>query len=264
MKKTEILQNIEKCEKENRYNDLVDSYGHTVKHPVSPDYNYIKTGFWNKIGCTLSVGIFNFAGTIIAPYCRLKVVGKENLKNIKSGAIATVNHINMIDSVLVKKALKHKKLKITVAEFNNYGGLFGKILRGAGTMPFSSSITAMKHLSQGITYYLQQNNFILFYPEATLWWCYEKPRPLLDGAYFYATKNNTPIVPMFFTFKNLRKRKNGTYRKKFILHIGQPIYPKENLTQKENIAYLKNANFEYNKKIYEEFYNKKLEYINNK
>lgn len=260
MKRTEILQNIEKCEKENRYNDLVDSYGHIVKHPVSPEYKYIKKGVCNKVGSILSIGLFKLAGIIIAPYCRLKIVGKENLKKVNNGAIVTVNHINMIDSVLVKKALNHKKLKITVAEFNNYGGLFGKILHGAGTMPFSSSITAMKHLSQGITYYLQQNNFILFYPEATLWWCYEKPRPLLDGAYFYAAKNNVPLIPMFFTFKNIKKRRDGTYRKKFILHIGQPIYPKENLTQKENITYLKNANFEYNKKIYEEFYNKKLEY----
>ena len=261
MNRNEVLKKMDECERKELFHEHVIPPNYDKMLPVSSDYDYIKKGFGNKVGSFFSVGLFKFASTVISPCFKLKIIGKENIKGINSGAIITVNHINMFDSVLVKKAFKNKKLKITVAEFNNYHGLFGKILRGAGTMPFSSSIDAMKHLSQGISYYLQKNNFILFYPEAALWWCYEKPRPLLNGAYFYATKNNVPIIPTFFTFKNLKKRKDGTYKKQFILHIGKAIYPKKDVSNKENIEYLKQANFEWNKQVYEDFYNKKLEYL---
>ena len=83
----------------------------------------------------------------------------------------------------------------------------------------------------------------------------------MPGAYYYAGKFNVPIVPTFFTFKDLKKRKDGTVKKQFILHIGKPIYPKPELNLKENIEYLSQANFDFNKQIYESFYNKKLEYL---
>lgn len=258
MKRTEILKTIEQYETLGLLNTNIGTPNQNPK-AISPNYSYIKKGFFNKLGSFFSVGLFRLAGDILSPCFKFKIEGKENLNGLKS-AIVTSNHIHMFDCAFIKHAFKHKKLKITVAEFNNYKGLFGKILRSAGTMPFSSSVIAMKHFSEGVNYYLEHDNFILVYPESALWWCYEKPRPLFDGAYFFAVKNNVPIVPLFFTFRNLKKRKDGTYKKQFVLHIGKPIYPQDNLSKKENIAYLKEQNFEFNKNTYESFYNTKLSY----
>lgn len=260
MRKEELLKEIERCEKEKKFSENVCPPNYDEMLPVSNDYDYLRKGFFKKFGSFISVGLFKLLGLFIAPYCHLKIVGKENFKGIKN-AILTCNHINNIDCVLIKRALPHHKLKITVANFNNKKGLLGSLLRGGGTMPFGDTLTTQKNLSLAIKTLLKENNYILFYPEGSLWWCYEKPRPLIDGAYFFATKSNVPIIPMFFTFKEMKKKKNGIPKKKFILNIGKPIFPQENLSSKENINFLKSKNFEWNKELYESFYNKKLEYL---
>ena len=94
-----------------------------------------------------------------------------------------------------------------------------------------------------------------------MWWMYEKPRPLKNGAFHYAVKENVPVVPMFITFEG-----NGTFdeegieNKNFIIHIGKPIYKKQNLSDKENIEYMKDQNYKSWVNTYEGFYGKKLKF----
>ena len=260
MKRTEIIKKIELKEQTKDFNSHVQQPNEKIKS-VEPSYNYLRKGVFNKIGTMLTVPIFNFASCIFARLFKLKVVGKKNLKLIKNqGAILTSNHIHDLDCTLIKKVTLGRKLNIIVGEFNNYRGVFGSMLRAGGTLPLSGSPTCMRNLTKAVEVLLNKKHVVLCYPEGALWWCYEKPRPLLPGAFYYAAKFNVPIVPMFFTFKNLKPRKDGTFKKQFILHIGEPILPKPELNNKENIEYLANANFEFNKNVYEKFYNKKLEY----
>ena len=261
MKRTEILESIEQHEIDGNFNDHVQPPNTNIKK-VTPKYDYLRKGMFNQLGSILTLPIFNFAGWLFGHYFKLKIVGKENLKLVKKqAAILTTNHIHDVDCALMKKVTSGRHLYITVGEFNNYKGLFGSMLRACGTLPFSDSPTCMKNLTKAIGELLDKKKLILFYPEGALWWCYEKPRRLLTGAYYYASKFNVPILPTFFTFKNLKKRKDGTYKKQFILHIGKPIYPKPDLNMKQNIEYLAKENFEFNKQTYENFYNKKLEYL---
>lgn len=261
MKRTEILASIEQHERAGDFNSHVQPHNTKIKK-VTPKYDYLRKGFFNQLGSMLILPIFNLAGWLCGKYFKLKIIGKENLKAVKhKGAIFTSNHIHSLDCTLIKKATFGRRLYLTVGEFNNYHGLFGAILRAGGTLPFSESPQCMRNLAKAIETLLKNKKLISFCPEGAAWWCYEKPRPLLNGTFYYASKFNVPIVPAFFTFKNLKKRKDGTYKKQFILHIGAPIYPKENLNLKENIDYLSKANFEFNKQVYESFYNKKLEYL---
>ena len=46
----------------------------------------------------------------------------------------------------------------------------------------------------------------------------------------------------------------------YYINIEKPIYPDENLSQKENVEIMKDKNFEIWKKVYEEFYEIPLEY----
>jgi len=48
--------------------------------------------------------------------------------------------------------------------------------------------------------------------------------------------------------------------KEYYVHIEEPIYPNQNLSEKENVQIMKNKNFEIWKNIYEEFYGIPLEY----
>ena len=261
MKKTELLKSIEQHERAGDFNSHVEQPNTHIKK-VTPKYDYLRKGFFNQLGTILTLPIFNFAGLLVGAHFKLKIKGKENLKLVKGkGAIVTTNHIHNFDCALMKHSISGRRLYITVGEFNNYYGLFGSMLRAAGTLPFSDSPKCMGNLTKSMETLLNKNKLILFYPEGALWWCYEKPRRLMTGAYHYASKFNVQILPTFFTFKNLKKRKDGTYKKQFILHIGKPIYPKQDLNLKENMAYLLNENFEFNKQTYEDFYNRKLEYL---
>ncbi len=261
MKKTEILKRIEQKERAGDFNTHVQPNNSHVKK-ITPKYDYLRRGFFNQLGSGLSLPIFSFAGWLFSKTVHLKVEGKENLKLVKGqGCILTTNHINNIDCTLIKHITTGRRTYYTVADFNNYYGLFGAMLRACGTLPFSESPKCMRNLMRAIETLLEKKKMIVFYPEGALWWCYEKPRPVMPGAYYYASKFNVPIVPGFFTFKDLKKRKDGTAKKQFIFHIGKPIYPKAELSLKENIEYLSKANFDFNKQIYESFYNRPLEYL---
>lgn len=253
MKRTKILQAIAEKEAAEDWHAHVCPVNTNLKK-VKPNYDYMRKSFGCRVGGFFARPIFSFASRFFAHYCKMKIVGKENLALAPNGAIITSNHINNIDCALLRHATRGHKLDITVGEFNNYKGVFGSLLRSAGAMPFSDNSTCMRNLTRAIKARLADGDYIVFYPEGSLWWCYEKPRPLLDGAYFYAAKNNVPVIPMFFTFEKLKQRRDGTYKLRFILHIGKPLFPDPALPTKENVANLRDANFAFNQATYNEFY----------
>jgi len=228
--------------------------------PVSDEYDYLRRGFFKRLASFFAVGAFRFVGLFIGGYCRLKVEGKRNLRGVR-GAILTSNHINNVDCVLIRRAVGRRKLKITVAEFNNRRGAFGGLLRSAGTVPIGKTLPTMRHLNAAITEFLKRDQFVLFYPEGSLWWCYEKPRPLIEGAFLSAAKNGAPVIPMFFTFRERGKRRDGTPKKSFTLHIGKPLLPNPGAPLREEAKRLADLAWEYNVKTYEEAYGKPLEYL---
>ena len=112
---------------------------------------------------------------------------------------------------------------------------------------------------------LQKGDFILIYPEQSLWWNYRKPKPLKNGAYKLATRNNVPIIPIFITMEDSDViGEDGFPVQEYTINIEEPIYPIPNLSAKENIEYMKNKNFEIWKNVYEDFYKIPLEYTTEK
>ncbi len=80
---------------------------------------------------------------------------------------------------------------------------------------------------------LQRGDFILIYPEQSLWWNYRKPKPLKDGAYKMATRNNVPIIPIFITMQDSEIiGEDGFPVQEYIVNIEEPIYPDTNKTEK--------------------------------
>ena len=119
---------------------------------------------------------------------------------------------------------------------------------------------------------LQKGDFILIYPEQSMWWNYRKPKPLKHGAFKMAARNNVPVIPIFITMKDSNIiGEDGFPIKEYYVHIEKPIYPDVTLSEKENVEKMKNENsvaihirkgadFEVWKNIYEEFYGIPLEY----
>lgn len=254
----DVLEKIALAEKEGRFNEHLDDIVYPEYYKVDGDYRYDKP-WYQKIAYFI-IGIF-----IVYPYCfivnniwlKTKVTGKHNLKKVK-GAVVTCNHVNKVDAIALGKALGRRKKHITVAEFNNMKCRLGTYMRVFGTMPFAESHEGIKNFNGHVDKYLSKGHFVTFFPERSEWWCYEKPRPLQPGAFHYAVKSNVPVLPVFITFKKTGKcDKQGIERRKFVVNILEPIFPKTGLSPKEQKEYFLQENQRLWEECYHSFYDNK-------
>ena len=193
--------------------------------------------------------------------------GVENLKRVKGGAIITANHFSPFDSVplhlAMKKYARRKKLYKVIREGNySMPGIYGYFLRNCNTLPLATNPTVLRSFQSSVDTILKKGNYILIYPEQSMWWNYRKPKPLKQGAFIFAARNNVPVIPTFITMRDTDKLANdGSIIQAYTLHFMPAIYPEEGLSQQENVANMKKENERLCKEIYEKVYNEKLTYL---
>ncbi|MCH3910122.1 MAG: 1-acyl-sn-glycerol-3-phosphate acyltransferase [Bacilli bacterium] len=261
----EVRERYLALEKEGKFDQHVDPIDMSIVIPVTKDYHY----YPQSIGESLSKWLrYNF---VVKPYSfyvnhhylETKVVGRENLKGIKK-AIVTSNHVQMFDCLALKKAMHGHYLNIVAASFNNFKGSLGDGMRSAGMLPLPESLEGMPSFEKAIKKSFDKNHYVLFFPEQSEWWYYEKVRPFKDGAFHFALKNDVPVVPCFISFEERKKKIKdpiGMYPKRMIIHILKPIYPsKEEIPYLEKRSKLAEAAFNETKECYESVYHKPLSY----
>ena len=197
------------------------------------------------------------------------IKGIENIQNIDSGAILTCNHFNPFDVFTLEKIFKdsgeRKKRKmykvIREGNYTNFPGLYGFLFRNCDTLPLASSKKVMVEFIKSIDKIIKNKDFVLIYPEQSMWLNYKKPKLLQNGAFKLAVRNNCPIVPIFICLEDSDViDKDGNPVQAYTVNIGKPIYKNDNLSDNENIEYLKQENYNIWKNIYEDFYKITLEY----
>lgn len=198
------------------------------------------------------------------------VKGLENLSSVE-GAIITCNHFNPFDSFVMQHVFrlsKHKKRMYRVIREGNYtsfGGFFGFLMRNCDTLPLSSNTATMKKFYKAVSKALKEKNCVLVYPEQSMWWNYRKPKPLKNGAFHLAVKNEVPVVPCFITLEDSDIiGEDGFPVQIYTPHIGKPIYLDSSLNKVDAIEKMKEDNYNYFKSVYEEFYKIPLEYTTEK
>ena len=197
------------------------------------------------------------------------IKGLENLENVKTGAMITCNHFNPNDFLTIEQVfrktsqIKTKKLYKVIREGNytNFPGFPGFLFRNGDTLPLSANTSTMIEFMKAVDTILQRGDFILIYPEQSMWWNYRKPKPLKIGAYKLAAKNNVPVIPIFITMEDSEIiGDDGEPVQEYTVNIAKPIYPDENLSIKENTEKMREENAKVWKEIYEDFYKIPLEY----
>lgn len=267
----EVLRKIENLEKEGRFDiDVEDDPPTIVLTPENIDYlrtsmtSKIKRIFANKVGEKFLDDLLKNNKLIIK-----EIKGMENLSELKTGTILTCNHFNPFDCFTIEKTFrlsgqaKTKKLHKVIREGNytNFPGLYGFFFRNCDTLPLSSNKRTMVEFMKAVDTLLQKGDFILIYPEQSMWWNYRKPKPLKHGAFKMAVRNNVPILPIFITMEDSDIiGEDGFPVQEYTVNIAQPIYPDENLSQRERTEKMLNENYETWKRIYEDFYGIPLEY----
>jgi len=77
--------------------------------------------------------------------------------------------------------------------------------------------------------------------------------------------NNVPVIPLFITWRQPRGLEKLFFkRKRGEIHVLKPIYPKAELSRKENIAYLRDEAFKAQCECYKETYGREPDTINAK
>lgn len=196
--------NYKKIEKKSIFNKQISLFIHCMIFLIVPFINFFYFGF--------------------------KVKGRKNLKGLNS-AITISNHVSKMDCLWTMQILKKRRLLITVAPHNNKKGLFGKLLEISGVVPLPSNFSQGKNFVALTKNVLKKRTYLHFYAEQALWRGYRQSRPLKKGAFYYASKNNVPVVPIVYCF-----RKNH----RVTAFVCPPIYPKVNLSTKENCNFLQN------------------------
>jgi 1-acyl-sn-glycerol-3-phosphate acyltransferase len=270
-----ILDRIAEYEAAGRFNDGIEDdppYCHI--DPDKVDYyrkkwrNKVKTYFAYKIGKHVIYKLIRKKILVISD-----VVGLENLNGFKSGAIITSNHFSVLDNFMVMLALRRyfrdmKRFRFyKVAREGNYAKhvKMGFFIRNCHTLPIGEGEQNLRLTVRTLSVIrnlLKRRKKILIYPEQSMWWNYKKPRPLKDGAFMIAAKNNAPILPCFITMTDSDLiGADGYPIQRHTFHILPIIYPDPNLDVKTNAENMRDKNYKLWVETYEKFYGKKLEYL---
>ncbi|WP_288517380.1 lysophospholipid acyltransferase family protein [uncultured Treponema sp.] len=265
-----IIEKIKQFEREERWAQDVEDDPPTI--PLKPemvDYlnEKISSRFWMKFANILAR---NFINSLLRKKIMIlkEVKGLENYVEMKrKGAIITCNHFNAMDNFAVYKAIEkhvyHRELVKVCREGNytNFPGFYGFLFKHCNTLPLSSVASTMKNFMHAVKTYLAQGRQILIYPEQAMWWNYRKPRPLTSGAFKMAAENNVPVIPFFITMQDSDiVDSDGFFVQEYTVNILKPIFPKEELSVRQNAEFMKNENYSVWKKVYEEFYGIPLVY----
>lgn len=264
----EILNTIRQLERQRRFDEDVEP--DPPAPPLLPEnIDYLHKGFRGNC-CRLAA----FAGAYLYFWSLewrglIKVNPAEGLEHLRNaqGAVITCNHFHPMDSFIMQRIFdtsKHKKRLYRVIREGNYTGFpgfFGFMMRHCNTLPLSSNLQTMKKFLQAVRQVLEKGNCVLIYPEQSMWWNYQKPKPLKAGAFDMAVKNNVPVIPCFITMKDLDKLDaDGLPCKEYTPHLGTPLYPDPTLPKPQAKEKLKAQNEAFCREIYQRVYGKPLEY----
>ena len=267
--KLELIKRIEELEKKKLWHLDVEDDPET--YPLMPE----KVDYLNeKLSSKIKNKIANFFGArffdkmIAEKQLIIKEVrGIENFTSVKGGKIVTCNHFSISDNYAVWVALRDYmdgKMLYKVIREGNYTNPpkpFDLFMRHCNTLPLSGQKSTMVKFMKAFEELLKRGETILIYPEQGMWWNYRKPRPMQDGAFSFAVRNDAPIIPIFITMEDSDIIDNdGFFVQEYTLHILPAIYPDKNLPATESKKNMKNKNYEAWVKIYEEFYKKTLVY----
>ena len=226
----------------------------------SASYPYRTRGL-GRVAEAIIRGVLCVIGPLIikvAYGCRIE--GKEHLRALKrrkQGAICVSNHVAILDTLFVRHANGNFHTYFTMAAQNNKRGIGGWFIRHAGMWAFSSDRAAVRQLLGEMSARLDEGDIVHFYAEQAMWINYQKPRPMKEGAFYYAVRNDVPVLPVFFTFDVNRRG----HMKKLVVHILPPVYPDKALGRKECAQDLRLRAQNAWRECYEQTYHKPLSYL---
>ena len=175
----------------------------------------------------------------------LKIEGMENIRNAAEPVISVTNHVLVLDCAMVGLAYGAKEVYYTTQQESFEIPFVRHLINLLHAIPIPKKIKDKKEFIKVVNEILQDKN-VHFYPEAVLMPYDENIRPFKSGAFDFAVKNEVPIVPMVFCFREPRGIRKIFKRKKDVtLVVLEPIICKnKDGNMKERIEKLKQETYE--------------------
>ena len=187
-------------------------------------------------------------------------------RDVKVPAFITSNHFNPIENTAIRLLSQklHRGNLYVISQDTNLmmEGFFGFFMYYMDIIPISPDMDYMTHHFENLVdEALKRGQNILIYPEQEMWFNYRKPRPPKRGAYHYAAKHNTPVIPCFNEIRELPEMETEHFHKvQYVLHVLQPIYPDPAKSLRQNSLDMARQDYEQKKAAYEKAYGKPLDY----
>ena len=220
-----------------------DDFCHTKTNKnviVGDEYNYYsKNIFFNLFSfCTY----YLIAFPILYFFCYfikgIRVKNRKRIKNVKGGAILYSNHTSIIDAYIGPVMLTPFKRCYIVGNKDavSIKGI-SLLVKSLGCLPVPDTTRGLIRMNKSVSEILNDKKRIIIFPEAHIWHGYTGLRPFPETSFRFASSNNVPAIPIAVTYQ-FRKGFLKHKKPRMVIHVGEPIYGKEELSVKENAKYL--------------------------
>lgn len=263
-----VIENIKSRVSKGEFNSKVELSDPVLsadeEKKITDRYIKERNGASYKIKSSIAYSLANIGGYFINK--NTEIVGEIDPQVLKNGVIVTSNHFSPIENTVIRSFLRKNGVKNlnVVSQVSNFamGGIIGFLMNYARTIPLSSNVRYLvRELTGIIGEKLERGDAVLIYPEQEMWFNYRKPRPHKEGAYYFASKLNAPIVSCFVEMVDLDELDTiDFYKVKYRLHILGVIHPDKNKSTRENCKRMCEEDYELKKNAYERIYQKPLSY----
>ncbi|MEF9864059.1 MAG: lysophospholipid acyltransferase family protein [Christensenellaceae bacterium] len=211
----------EKSEPRKRRKGPAERMWAPIKIKFTEDYHYVTKSIWLRI----LYYIFMFVGMpYVYLFFKIKwgfgVIDKKNAKLVKGiPAITVANHIHNMDSPMLTYAFYPSAPYFIALKHNLEAFIVGgivKILRG---VPLPLDVKNFENFSQQISELLSTTTRkVHLYPEGEIMPYCKELRKFKNGAFYFAVKNNVPVLPLTFVVPKKKRVK---------LIVGKPVFLKD-------------------------------------
>lgn len=209
--------------------EKIDSW-RKLQFNIDENYDYIPKKVSFKIASNLLY--FYIAFPILKLLTKiiydLKIEGKENIRNLNQGAITISNHVLVLDCAMIGIACEKKKVYFTALEDSFKIPFVRKLIKLLNAIPIPTNREKRNGFINALDILLEDKKIVHFYPEASLMPYCKEIRNFKSGAFVFSIRNNVPIVPMIFTFRE-PKGIRRIFKKKLdvTLKILKPVSPND-------------------------------------
>lgn len=225
-------------------NELEDDFMPEKREPrvIDGSFKYVHGNIFWKIAefFVYRVIMMPFAFIYDKIKFRHKIVGKEKLKQVKSGYFMYANHTIADGDAFIPNIVNSPRKTYTIVHPANISHKMGNnFLRMCGAMPLPSDIPATKNFLSAVEHFSNKGCAIQIYPEAHIWPYYTKIRPFKENSFRYPVKFDKPVFCFTNTF---HQRKNGKVR--VITYVDGPFYADKTLLLKDQEKDLRDKVYE--------------------